>query len=54
MSLLSPQPSFDCLTNNDEAPISKEVVDDLKKLINFKSPGVDASPTGNLSTEDED
>ena len=38
---VTPQPSFDYLTNTDEAPTRSEVVDALKKLKNFKSPGVD-------------
>ena len=36
-----PQPNFEYLSNTDEAPIRSEVVDALKKLKNFKSPGVD-------------
>ena len=38
---VTPQPSFDYLTNTDEAPTRSEVVDALKKLKNYKSPGVD-------------
>ena len=38
---VTPQPSFEYLTNTDEAPTRSEVVDALKKLKNFKSPGVD-------------
>ena len=36
-----PQPNFEYLANTDEGPTRSEVVDDLKKLQNFKSPGVD-------------
>ena len=36
-----PQPNFEYLSNTDEAPTRSEVVDALKKLKNFKSPGVD-------------
>ena len=38
---VTPQPSFEYLTNTDEAPTRSEVVDALKKLKNYKSPGVD-------------
>ena len=38
---VTPQPSFEYLTNTDEAPTRTEVVDALKKLKNHKSPGVD-------------
>ncbi|MCP4473446.1 MAG: reverse transcriptase family protein [Gammaproteobacteria bacterium] len=36
-----PQLSFDYLSNTDEAPTRDEVVDALKKLKNYKSPGID-------------
>ena len=38
---ITPQPNFEYLSNTDEAPTRSEVVDALKKLKNFKSPGVD-------------
>ena len=38
---VTPQPSFDNLTNTDEALTRNEVVDALKNLKNYKSPGVD-------------
>ena len=41
MENITPQPNFEYLSNTDEAPSRSEVVDALKKLKNFKSPGVD-------------
>ena len=38
---VTPQPNFELLSNTDEAPTRSEAVDALKKLKNFKSPGVD-------------
>ena len=38
---IPPQPSFDDLSDSDEAPTRNEIVDALKKLKNHKSPGVD-------------
>ena len=38
---ITPQPNFEYLANTDEGPARSQVVDDLKKLQNFKSPGVD-------------
>ena len=38
---ITPQPNFEYLSNTDETPTRSEVVDALKKLKAFKSPGVD-------------